>query len=293
MHELRDPRSLLAPGGNGSSHAHDVLDQLGQKVMRVLRKAEHRAAHKRPLREKLDVLEASWGIAPVRLHTHLHALGPEGAAEFLQQHPQLLQQLGEVGALLASDRYPVISTHDDKLIKREQSYGVHEAPADYLDSFNQFVREQINQSAALSVIVNRPRDLTRAQLREVRLLLDEHGFSEAHLRGAWRSSTQQEIAASIIGHIRQAALGEALIPFDQRVAKAMQGIYSQRAWTSLQRRWLERLAQQLVHEVVMDRDVVQRNFQADGGAPRLDKLLDGRLEQVLIDINDRLWEQAS
>jgi type I restriction enzyme, R subunit len=292
VHELKDPRNLSVPAGNGVSHAQDVLDQLGQKLMRVLRKAAHRAAVKPPLRAKLDQLEATWGVAPERLHTHLHELGPQAASQFLQQHPQLLQQLAEVGALLGSDHYPIISTHQDELIDRQQNYGVHEQPADYLLSFDRFVRENLNRSAALSVVVNRPRDLTRAQLREIRLLLDEHGFSEANLRGALRESTQQEIAASIIGHIRRAALGEALVPFEHRVAHAMQAIYARRAWTPLQRRWLDRLAQQLVHEVVMDREVVQRNFEADGGAPRLDNLLDGELDQVLGEIGERLWHQT-
>lgn len=293
LQELKDPRSLAAPGSNGGNHAQDVLDQLGQKLMRVLRKAAHRATSKPPLREKLDQLEAAWGVPPERLHAHLHELGPEAAARFLQQQPMLLQQLDEVGVLLGSDRYPIISTHEDELLDRQQNYGVHEQPADYLESFNRFVRDNLNQSVALSVVVNRPRDLTRAQLREIRLLLDEHGFTEANLRGALRESTQQEIAASIIGHIRRAALGEALIPFEQRVRRAMQAIYASRAWTPLQRRWLERLAQQLVHEVVLDREVVQRNFEADGGAPRLDKLLNGQLDQVLAEIGDHLWDQTA
>jgi len=293
LHELKDPRSLAAPGSNGGSHAQDVLDQLGQKLMRVLRKATHRAAAKPPLRDKLDQLEGEWGVAPARLHTHLHELGPQAAAQFLQQQPMLLQQLAEVGALLGSDHYPIISTHEDELLDRQQNYGVHEQPADYLESFNRFVRDNLNHSVALSVVVNRPRDLTRTQLREIRLMLDEHGFSEANLRGALRESTQQEIAASIIGHIRRAALDEALVPFEQRVGRAMQAIYTSRAWTPLQRRWLERLAQQLVHEVVLDREVVQRNFEADGGAPRLDKLLNGQLDQVLADIGEHLWEQTA
>jgi type I restriction enzyme R subunit len=292
MQELGDERSFEAPGSIGDSHADDTLDQLSQRIMRVLRKAEHRAVQRPELRSKLDALESSWGVAPGQLHTHLHALGARGAAAFLRDHPQLMQQLSEVGVLLGSERYPIISDHPDEFLKREQSYGVNEAPADYLDSFNDFIRHQVNQSAALSVIVNRPRDLTKAHLREVRLLLDQHGYSEAHLRGAWRDSTQQEIAASIIGHIRSAALGEALVPFEQRVDKAMQGIYAQRAWTTVQRRWLKRLAQQLVHEVVMDREVVQRVFGGDGGAPQLDRLLGGHLDQILVDLTDRVWDQT-
>lgn len=293
LDELENPRSLSAPGSSpDTNHAHDVLDQLCQKLMRVLRKATHRAESNPALRDKLDLLEESWGVVPEQLHARLHAMGPEAAAEFVRQHSLLPQQLAEVGALLGTYQYPVISTHEDKLVDRQQNYGAHEKPADYLSSFDDFIRDNLNQSVALSVVVSRPRDLTRAQLREIRLLLDQHGFSEANLRGALRESTQQEIAASIIGHIRRAALGEALVPFEQRVAHAMQAIYAQHAWTPIQRRWLERLARQLVHEVVMDRETVQHNFDADGGATRLDKVLDGQLDQVLAEISQHLWEQA-
>ncbi|MDZ7852085.1 MAG: type I restriction-modification enzyme R subunit C-terminal domain-containing protein [Halomonas sp.] len=48
------------------------------------------------------------------------------------------------------------------------------------------------------------------------------GYSETRLESAWRNATNQEIAASIVGHIRRAALGEALVPFEQRVRDAMQ-----------------------------------------------------------------------
>ena len=72
----------------------------------------------------------------------------------------------------------------------------------------------------------------------------------------------------------------------------MQQIYQSHSWTSVQRRWLERLAQQLVHEVVVDRPVIQRNFEHDGGAARLDKLLEGRLDDVLLSLNDHLWDHV-
>lgn len=48
--------------------------------------------------------------------------------------------------------------------ERVQNYGTHQRPEDYLDSFNDFIKNQLNQSAALGVVVNRPKDLTRAQL---------------------------------------------------------------------------------------------------------------------------------
>jgi len=294
VNELTNPASLDAPGSQpDSSHAHDVLGQLSQRIMRILRKASHKAESKPTLKDKLAELEDTWGVAPDKLHQHLHGLGPQQAAQFVRQHSQLLEQLATVNALLGSENYPVISTHADELMVREQNYGANQKPADYLESFNDFIRNQLNQSVALGVVVNRPQDLTREQLREVRLLLDGHGYSEVNLQSAWRNQTNQEIAASIVGFIRRAALGEALLPFEQRVAKAMQSIYALQPWTPVQRKWLERLAKQLVHEVVIDEKQIGEAFRNDGGSTRLDKMLGGHLAVVLEEINGQLWTQAS
>lgn len=291
--ELGISTSFDAPGNReGTSHANDVLDELSQRVMRILRKAQHKAETKPTLKARLDELHTVWGVAPAELHKHLHEIGPQQAAQFVATHSRLLEQLEGVRALLASENYPVISTHTDELMVREQSYGANQKPQDYLESFNDFVRNQLNQSVALGVVVNRPKDLTREHLREVRLLLDNAGYSEANLVSAWRNATNQEIAASIIGYIRQAALGEALLPFDQRVAQAMQQIYAQRAWTQSQRRLLERLAKQLVHEVVLDSSQLNAAFRETGGLKLLDKNLDGNLNSVIQALNDNLWPQV-
>jgi type I restriction enzyme R subunit len=294
VQELVDPASHAAPGTQaGQTHAHDVLAALSQKVMRVLRKASNKAEKEPAVREKLEQLEQQWGVAPARLHRHLHELGPQGAADFIHQHRSLLQQLAEVKQLIGSEYMPIISDHKDQLMAREQSYGEYNKPEDYLQSFNDFIREQINRSAALAVVVNRPKDLTREQLKEIRLLLDEHHFNEAALQTAWRNKTNRDIAASIIGYIRQAALGEALVPFEQRVAGAMQRIHASHNWTPVQRRWLDRLAKQLNFEVVIDHQFVNQRFSSDGGAKKLDNMLGGQLDQVLGELAEALWPQVA
>ncbi|WP_258801264.1 type I restriction-modification enzyme R subunit C-terminal domain-containing protein [Halomonas sp. DQ26W] len=90
----------------------------------------------------------------------------------------------------------------------------------------------------------------------------------------------QDIAVSIVGHSRRAALGEALIPFEQRVRDAMRRIYALHAWTPSQRKWLDRLARQLTHEVVLDRALINHRFADHGGLKQLDAL------------NDALWEAS-
>ncbi|WP_010323160.1 type I restriction-modification system endonuclease [Marinobacterium stanieri] len=285
---------LNTPGEQpDESQADAVLNQLSQKVMRVLRKADKKAENRPALKQKLSKLHDSWGVEPKSLHSHLHQLGPRQAADFMRQHTSLLNQLEEVKDLVGSEYMPVISEHEDRIEERTQSYGEHKRPEDYLESFNNFIKQQINESAALSVVVNKPRNLTREQLREVKLLLDNHGYSEAHLQSAVRNQTNQDIAASIIGHIRRAALGEPLIPFEQRVAQAMDRIYTQHDWTPVQRKWLERLAKQLVHEVIIDQEFVNKRFADDGGAKRLDKLLSDQLDVVLDELNEAIWPQQS
>ena len=292
--EITDPehleRALNTPGEqHESSHADDVLNELSQKVMRVMRKANTKAENRPALKDKLEQLEGLWGVPPDKLHQHLHQLGPKAASEFLITHSNLLNQLADVKHLAGSERMPMIYEGGDELISREQTYGINEKPVDYLDSFNQFIKHNINQSAALSVVVNRPKDLTREQLKEIKLLLDSAGFSEANLRSAWRNNTNQDIAASIIGYIRQAAVGEALISFEQRVQQAMQVVYGQHNWQPVQRKWLERLAKQLVHESVIDKAFVNQRFADQGGAKRFNTVLEDQLDNVLDEINTALW----
>ena len=83
-----------------------------------------------------------------------------------------------------------------------------------------FVRDNLNKIAAL-VVVQRPRELTRAELKELRLALDRKGYTEANLRRAWADAKNEDIAASIIGFIRQAAIGDPLVPIEERVGTAM------------------------------------------------------------------------
>lgn len=292
VEELLDPECHVLAENRERTHADDVLDAVSQKVMRILRKAGKKAERDGRVRDKLNELEDRWGFEPATLHKHLHEIGPAKAVEFLKTHSNFVEQLEEVKILVGTDNHPIISYHEDELVSSEQTFGVHQRPGDYLLEFAEFVKGHLNENAALSAVVNKPRDLTREQLKEVRLYLDQNGYAESSLRAAWRNSTNQEIAASIIGYIRQAALGEALVPFEQRVASGMGKIHALRPWTTVQRKWLDRLAKQLTHEVVIDQQAINEIFANDGGARRLDTILHKQLDAVLKALSASLWEQA-
>ena len=189
-----------------------------------------------------------------------------------------------------------LSDHDDALRSIERGYGDASRPEDYLDGFAAFVRDPGNDLPALTTVLQRPWELTRKDLRELRLALDQRGYNEATLATAWRETTNQAMAASIMGYIRQAALGDALVPYEQRVDKALQRILASRSWTTPQRQWLQRIANQTKAITIVDREALDDDallFRREGGGwPRLNKLFGGELEQVLHRFNEAVWEAA-
>ena len=58
-------------------------------------------------------------------------------------------------------RFVPISTHADEVVAVTRGYGAAAKPEDFLESFTVFVRDNINNIAALKVVLQRPRDLTR------------------------------------------------------------------------------------------------------------------------------------
>lgn len=187
-----------------------------------------------------------------------------------------------------------ISSHEDSLRDVHRGYGDAQKPSDYLENFSVFLRDNKDRIPALLLVMQRPRELTRKQLRELRLLLDEHGFSEANLKTAWREATNQDIAASIIGFIRNAATGSPLLSHEERVQRAMRHILASRQWTVPQRQWLERIGRQLERESIVDKEALDRGaFERDGGFSRLNRIFDGQLETVLGDIAEAMWDDAA
>jgi type I restriction enzyme R subunit len=168
-----------------------------------------------------------------------------------------------------------------------------EAPADYLKSFEAFLRENMNKVPALLVVAKRPRDLTRAELRKLKLALSEAGFSEAGVRAAWRNAKNEDVAASIIGFIRGLALGSPIKSYSARVDGALLRVAEQHNFKDTQRRWLQRIGDQMKAETVVDREALDSDqFKQEGGFRRIDRVFEGQLEAVLGEIADEVWKDA-
>jgi type I restriction enzyme R subunit len=187
-----------------------------------------------------------------------------------------------------------ISDHADELLSVTYGYGRNQKPEDYLEEFKKFIQESGNNIPAMQVVLQRPRDLTRRELKALKLALSEKGFDESTLKTAWRDSTNQEIAATIIGYIRQAALGDPLQPWPERVDKALRKLLGSRQWSNPQRSWLEKIASQTKTNFVVDREVMddpEQLFKHEaGGFNALNRKFDGQLEEILHNFNELIWK---
>lgn len=266
------------------AHRAAIRDQLIVKLRRRLKKIPEEARRR---------YEAEAGETPEATLKRIETSGTADLADWVRTKPNL-------GLILdwnpegTGGSYLPISNHPDQVKAVTRGYGDADRPEDFLDNFTTFVRTNLNKIAALTVVVQRPRDLTRQQLRELRLELDRQQFSETNLRQAWKQAKNEDIAASIIGFVRQAALKEPLMPYDQRVDHALATILKSRPWTDPQRQWLQRIGEQLKKELVVDRQALDDEpFRQHGGFNRLNRQFNGELETILSRISEELWRAAS
>jgi type I restriction enzyme, R subunit len=263
-----------------------IRDQFIAKLQRQKRRLSEDA---------LQDFETVVGMAPEAFIQELRQMPLANVVAWFTQNPDLGEILDRRQANASSI---LVSEHQDEMYRVDRGYGLAQKPEDYLEAFTAFIRSNSNSLPALMTVLTRPRDLTRKQLRELALELDRRGFTESNLAMAWREMTNQDIAARIVGYIRQAAIGDALEPYGQRVDRALQKILASRSWSTPQRQWLQKIAAQTKANMVVDREALDDPdlvFRREGGGfTRLDKIFQGELEQVLADFNDGLWsvEQA-
>lgn len=246
------------------------------------------------LRQHSDALAYRCGYGADALIQHLHDGGPAASIALFTAKPVLADYIDSLRRPGSRIGIPV-SHHPDQLRRVEAGYGSAQKPEDYLESFGAWLKEHIATLPALVVVTQRPRDLTRAQLKELALALDAAGFSETYLRTAWRDARSEDIAAGILGYIRAQALGSPLIPYADRVNRALKTILHGRyQWTAPQRKWLERIGKQLHKEWVIDRDAFNEGRWRDiGGFDAANRVFDGKLESLLGDLQAEVWRDSA
>jgi type I restriction enzyme R subunit len=257
-----------------------VRDQIVVRLRRIIR---HLTDAQR------EAFEAAADMGPETFLDYIRTASPGDVAPFFDQRPRALAILD--GARPAPPRDGIyISEHPDELVSIEDVFDGATSPEDYISGFERYVRENSNTVPGLSAAIQKPRELTRKELKELAALLDAKGFSEAKLRRAYGRVRNADIAAHILGFVRQAALGDPLVPYEARVENALRRIEASRNWTPRQKQWLRRLGRALKEQPVGDRAILDEPaFMRQGGFEAIDRDFGNGLETVLQDLNEAIW----
>ena len=266
------------------AHQEEILDQIIVKLSRKIRKMND------DLRTQYT---AQAGETPEETIARFREGPAADVRAWTKERPGLGAFFDFKGEKGAPPIIP-ISTAADHVIGVTRGYGAGDKPEDFIDAFTEFVRENQNKIAVLNLVVTRPRDMTRDDLRQLKVALDSNQFTENALRTAYRDQTSEDIAASIVGFIRQAALGDPLIPFAERVDGAIRRVAARHKLNGMQLRWLGRIGNEMKSRVVVDRAAFEEPpFSQEGGFKRLDKIFGGDLATILDDIRKETWEAAA
>lgn len=242
--------------------------------------------------EQTGKFEIIVGKPPADFAKELKTMPLQQVAQWFTNHPGLGELL-DAKTTGGSGFKPPVVIHDgeDQVTNITTGYGEGQKPQDYLNAFKDFINANSNRLLAIQTVVNKPWGLSRQSLKELAVELDLNRFREQDLQAAWRDVKQEEIAARIIGFIRQAALGEALIPWEQRVDQALEKILSSQPWKTPQREWLQLIAQQMKATTVVDEAALNQGiFKHQGGIKRADKLFEQPVTEVLERFNRALWQ---
>ena len=163
-------------------------------------------------------------------------------------------------------------------------------PADYLQQFEQFVKENPEHIEAIEILLNRPRDFHTEELKELRQklaskpdnLMDK--FNERNLRRAYKNEL-----ADIISIIKHATKGEELFTAQSRVDRAIAKVRENIAFTHEQEKWLQLIRYHLIQNLLLEKEDFDTLpiFTREGmNFQRLNTIFDGQLEKVINEIND-------
>lgn len=230
------------------------------------------------------------GQSPEEFVNNIRLMPIDKAVETVKQHRDAFHYVHAQ----KQERPVFISNEKDELTSHSRGYGDATKPEDYLKEFRDFIDNNLNEIAALNIVATRPKELTRASLKELKLILDRNKFSETMLQTAWRELTNEDIAADIISFIRQRSLGDALVSKDERIHKAIEKTKKAHPELSkVQLNWLDRIESYLLKETVLNRESFDAEaFKNKGGFSAVDKAFGNKLDEYIDEINNNMYEEV-
>lgn len=170
------------------------------------------------------------------------------------------------------------------------AFGHGHKPADYLEVFNCYVRENPDEIDAIRILLDRPQDWQPGALAELqaKLARTEYRFTTDNLRRVHELHYRKALV-DIISMVKHAAREEApLLTADERTARAFDRVVAGKSFTTQESAWLERIRQHLRVNLSINReDFDQMPVFADSGGWMAARVTfgNGRLDALLHELN--------
>ena len=264
-----------------------VQNQIGQIIAKLQRKKRRMDA------ETMEhFISMAGGQGPDQFIADIQQRRPEDAKNRLLANAELFKMLGQVKPDMR--RPVVISDHEDELLEHTRGYGSGSKPEDYLDAFAAYVKANLNEIAALNIVCTRPKELTREGLKSLRLALDREGFTTQQLNTAVSQMTNEEIAADIISLIRRYAIGSTLVSHEARIRRAVDKLKKAHKFSKQELNWVTRMEKYLIEESVLHVAVFDEDgrFKAQGGFAKINKVFGDKLESIVLELNEYLYDDG-
>lgn len=241
--------------------------------------------------QKYDISERLSGID---LKTYVHRLKSCTQDGFIEKCKKDRDFLLWVDSLKGKKKGYFYSEKADILKETTRGYGSTEKPEDYLDAFTKFVNENKDKIEAIRIACTKPSDMTRAQLKELKLVLDKENFTETSLNEATSAVTNAHIVADIIAHVRNAVLKTPLFNHDERVEAAFSKLIAAHRFNKMQLDLLEKIKTYMLHESILNTETFEAPvFKMEGGFARFNKKFGGNLIEIIREINTYIYEGAA
>lgn len=213
---------------------------------------------------------------------------------FIQRCQQDTDFLLWIDGLKGKRRGHYYSDKEDTLLETTRGYGGTEKPEDYLEAFTAFVNENKDRIEAIRIACTKPSDMTRAQLRALKIELDKASFTENSLNEAASNVKNERIVADIIAHVRQAVLHTPLVNHEDRVKAAFAKLIAAHHFNRMQLDLLEKIKTYMLHESILNIETFEAPaFKAEGGFARFNKKLNGQLVEIIREINTYIYGGAA
>ena len=262
-----------------------------KKLTQIIAKLERKA--KIIDQESLDVFEYKVGRPLDSFIQLIRELPSEEAIKQVKENVDGLSGLDRIKPK-PKRRGVIIDDTPDELVSHTQEYSGGTSAEDYLEEFNKYVNENKDKIGVLKMICTRPSDLRLADLKALKMELENHQFTTLQLNSARTSITGEEAVYDLIAFIRNQALGSNMITHEQRVRDAIAKLKKSHSFTQVQKKWLDRIENTLINEdQVLNKEMFNSgSFLSNGGFKRIDKAFGEQLNSYIAELNSYMYDDG-